>query len=118
MQAVTVTIRAIATRELTAFNKAKAVRKEFLVSIVMGLLFAAILGTISGLWLKDLQVGLVLGAALFCNMVWAGLAGACLPIFVKRLGMDPAVSAGPLLTTTTDVLGYAIFLGLATYFLL
>lgn len=118
MQAVTVTIRAIATRELTALNKMKAIRKEFFVSIVMGLLFAAILGTIGGLWLHDLQVGLVLGGALFCNMVWAGLAGACLPILVGRLGLDPAISAGPLLTTTTDVLGYAIFLSLATYFLL
>jgi magnesium transporter len=118
MQAVTVTIRALATRELTSTNQMKAIRKELFVSIVMGLLFATILGTIGGLWLNELQVGLVLGGALFCNMLWAGLAGACLPIFVRRLGLDPAISAGPLLTTTTDVLGYAIFLGLATYFLL
>ena len=118
LQAVTVSVRAIATRELKPGNALKAVRKEFLVAVVSGLWFAVVIGSITALWLWDLGMGLVLAGALLCNMLWAGFAGICLPIITDRIGMDPAISAGPLLSTTTDVIGYAIFLGFATYFLL
>jgi len=60
----------------------------------------------------------VLAAAMVFNMAWAGLAGTIIPIVLHRFDMDPAVSAGPFLTTTTDVLGFFSFLGLATLFLL
>lgn len=118
MQTVTVTVRAIATKELEYSNTRKSIVKELLVALLTSFLFAMILGTIVAVWLGDIGVGCVLGGALMCNMIWAGFAGTFLPVIVQRLGMDPAISAGPLLTTTTDVLGYAIFLGLATFFLL
>lgn len=118
MQTVTVTVRALATKELEYAHKATAIAKEFFVACITSLVFAVILGSVAAFWLKDWYVGVVLGLALICNMLWAGFAGTGLPILVQRLGLDPAISAGPLLTTTTDVLGYAIFLGLATYLLL
>lgn len=118
MQTVTVTVRALATKELEFAHKGKAIAKEFFVACFTSVVFAIILGSVAALWLKDMYVGVVLGLALICNMLWAGVAGTSLPILVQRLGLDPAISAGPLLTTTTDVLGYAIFLGLATYLLL
>ncbi len=117
MQVVTVIVRAISTRELRKQYILKALRKELLVAFIIGLTFAFILGAIIAFWLPDPRIGMVLGGALFINMLWAGLAGTILPIFIQRLGMDPAISSGPMLTTTTDVLGYAIFLGLATLFL-
>ena len=96
----------------------KSIIKEILVASITSVLFASILGSVAAVWLNDIYVGIVLGIALICNMLWAGFAGTFLPIAVRRLGMDPAISAGPLLTTTTDVLGYSIFLGLATLLLL
>jgi magnesium transporter len=118
MQTVTVTVRALATKELEYGNKGKSIMKEILVASITSVVFALILGGVASLWLHDIYVGIVLGIAVICNMLWAGFAGTFLPILVQRLGMDPAISAGPLLTTTTDVLGYAIFLGLATMLLI
>ncbi len=118
MQTITVTVRALATKELDSNNTRKSIAKEILVAMNTSALFAFILGSVAAVWLGDLYIGIVLGIALICNMMWAGFAGTFVPIMVRRLGMDPAISAGPLLTTTTDVLGYSIFLGLATFLLL
>jgi magnesium transporter len=118
MQTITVTVRALATKELEYNKTRKSIIKEILVASITSVLFATILGSVAAVWLHDTYVGIVLGIALICNMLWAGFAGTFLPIMVRRLGMDPAISAGPLLTTTTDVLGYSIFLGLATLLLL
>jgi magnesium transporter len=119
MQVVTVTVRALATRDLSpGSNLLRAVGKEALVAIVNAAAFAAIMGGIAGLWFGDWHLGAVLAAAMIFNMIWAGLAGTLIPLALDHLGMDPAVSAGPFLTTTTDVLGFFSFLGLATLFLL
>jgi hypothetical protein len=63
-------------------------------------------------------LGAVLASAMMFNMVWAGMAGTLIPLTLNRFGVDPAVAAGPFLTTTTDVLGFFVFLGLASVFLL
>jgi magnesium transporter len=118
MQVVTVVVRALATRDLRDADTWKAVRKEVAVALVVGLFCATTLGAYASFWQGDLRLGAVLFAALMANMLWAAFAGTLLPIIVDRLNMDPAVSAGPILTTTTDVLGYAIFLGLASLILL
>lgn len=118
MQVVTIVVRALATRQLRESDIWKAVSREVLVSLVTGSFFACLLGGIAALWVNDVWLGAILAVALFCNMLWAAFAGTILPIVIHRLGLDPAVSAGPILTTTTDVFGYAIFLGLATLILL
>lgn len=117
MQVVTVTVRALATRELGTVNMLRTVVKELSVAALNGVIFALILGSVAAIWFQDSALGCVLGSALIFNMLWAGLAGTMLPILIARFGMDPALSAGPLLTTTTDVLGFAVFLGLSTLFL-
>jgi magnesium transporter len=81
-------------------------------------IFALVMGVIAATWFHNPALGAVLAAAMIFNMMWAGLAGTIIPLTLDRLGMDPAVSAGPFLTTTTDVLGFFSFLGLATLFLL
>lgn len=87
MQTVTVTIRAIATRELKPGYSWKTILKEFQVSSFIGLFFAIIIGSIAAIWL-DSSVAYVLGAALFFNIVLSSLTGTCLPIFIDRLGLD------------------------------
>ena len=118
MQVVTIIIRALGNHSLREAETWKAVGKELSVGVITGGFFALLLGGIAALWVHDLQVGLILSAALLANILWASFAGTLLPILIHRFGHDPAISAGPLLTTTTDVFGYALFLGLATLFLL
>jgi len=118
MQVVTVTVRALATRELGITNMSRAIWKEVLVGLINGIVFGGIMGTIAAFWFSDPALGMVLGGALVFNMMWAAVWGVILPILIDKMGMDPAISAGPFLTTTTDLLGFAIFLGLAWFFLI
>ena len=118
VQVITVTVRALATRDITpASNVWRIIGKEVLVGMMNAIVFAAILGTIAALWFGHVELGLVLGGAMVFNMIWAGFAGSVIPLIMNRLGFDPATGAGPFLTTTTDVLGFFSFLGLATLFL-
>jgi magnesium transporter len=117
MQVVTIVVRALATRTLREGDTWRAVIKEVAVGLVTSGFFSIVLGTIAAFWSHDIYLGIILAVALICNMLWAAFAGTILPIFIDRLGLDPAISAGPILTTTTDVFGYAVFLGLATILL-
>lgn len=117
MQAVTVTVRALAQRDLRKGQVFRAVYKEIGIAFINSFILAGLLSLIVTLWYEDAVLGLVLGGALMFNMVWSGLAGTLFPVALDRLGFDPAIGSGPLLTTTTDVLGFSIFLGLATIFL-
>jgi magnesium transporter len=118
MQVVTVTVRALATRELTSSNVRRVVGKEVGVGVINGVVFAMIMGSVAAAWFHNVKLGLVLGGAMVFNMIWAGFAGTMIPLAIRRVGLDPAIAAGPLLTTTTDVLGFFCFLGLATLFLI
>ena len=118
MQSVTVVVRALTTKDIKPGNYLRSIGKETVVSCISGILLAPILGVIIAYWIGDIMLGLILAIAMFINMLWAGFAGTFLPIFIRKLGLDPAISAGPILSTLTDVVGYAIFLGLATIILL
>jgi magnesium transporter len=118
VQVITVTVRALATKEITAnSNVWRIISKELLVGLMNACIFAAILGTLGALWFGHIQLGFVLAGAMIFNMVWAGFAGTVIPLAMDRLGLDPATGAGPFLTTTTDCLGFFSFLGLASLFL-
>ena len=118
MQVVTVTVRALATRELGGVNMSRAIWKESGVGLLNGIFFGSLMGCIAAFWFSNAGLGLVLGSALVLNMVWAAVGGVVLPILIDKLGLDPATSAGPLLTTTTDLLSFATFLGFAHLFLM
>jgi magnesium transporter len=118
VQVITVTVRALATRDITPqSNLMRIVGKELIVGFLNALVFAAILGVVAAIWFDHVELGLVLAGAMIFNMIWAGFAGTLIPLVMDRLGFDPAIGAGPFLTTTTDVLGFFSFLGLATLFL-
>jgi magnesium transporter len=117
-QTLTVAVRALAMKELTASNALRIVGKEVLVGGFNGLLFAVLMGIVAWLWFASPEIGIVIAAAMMINLIVAGFAGVAIPVGLDRTGIDPAVGSVVLLTTITDVVGFAVFLGLAALFLL
>lgn len=117
-QTLTVAVRAIATRDLTPANAYRIVFREFLVGATNGLVFALIIGVVGLIWYGSPMLGVVLGLAMVGNMLVAGMAGILIPIGLDKLGVDPAIASGTFVTTVTDLVGFFLFLGLATAILL
>ena len=117
-QALTVAIRALATRDLTPANASRVIRREAFAAIVNGLIFAVVLGVVTYVWFRNLDLALVIAAALLFNLFCAGLAGILVPLGLKKVGADPAVASTVFVTTVTDVVGFLAFLGLSAMFLL
>ena len=117
-QSLTVAVRAIATKDLTGSNVWRVIRREALVGLVNGTIFAIVMGVVGLVWFGSLALGGVIAAAMVINLVVAGLAGAGIPVVLDRLKIDPALASGAFVTTVTDVVGFFAFLGLATWVLL
>ncbi len=117
-QTLTVAVRSLAARELTATNAFRVVNKETLVGLVNGLLFAFLISLVAAVWFQDIALGGVLAAAMVINMVVAALSGILIPLGLDRVGIDPAVASSVFVTTITDVVGFFAFLGLAALLLL
>lgn len=117
-QSLTVIVRALATKELSQTNAFRVISKEILVGLLNGLIFAFVTGLAAYLWYKDLHLSVIFGLAMIFTLLMAGLSGVLIPIFLEKIGVDPAISSVIILTTITDVTAFATFLGLATMFLL
>lgn len=117
-QSLTVAVRALATKDLTSANVWRVIRREALVGLINGLVFAAVMGTVGVVWFGTPMLGLVIAVAMVINLVVAGLAGIVIPVALERLDIDPALASGAFVTTVTDVVGFFAFLGLATVLLL
>ncbi len=113
-QSLTVAVRALATRSLTASNMSRFIGREGLVGLINGVGFAVMIGLLSGLYYANVTLGLVIGFAMIGNMVVAAFAGVLVPIALEKMGADPALASGTFVTTTTDVFGFFAFLGLAS----
>jgi magnesium transporter len=113
-QTMTVAVRALATRDLGRANAWRIVRRELTVGVVNGVLFALILGLIAGTWFRTTDIAAVIGLAMVTVLTAAALGGILIPLALDRLGVDPAVSSGPFVTTVTDIVGFFSFLGIAT----
>jgi magnesium transporter len=113
-QTMTVTVRALATRELSSSNALRIIRRELLVGLFNGIVFATILGIVAASWFGVTDLGLVIALAMVTVLTAAALGGILIPLTLTRLGVDPAVSSGPFTTTITDVIGFLSFLGIAT----
>jgi magnesium transporter len=113
-QTMTVTVRALATRELSNSNAVRIIRRELLVGIFNGVVFATILGIVAASWFGVTDLGFVIGLAMVTVLAAAALGGILIPLVLTKLGVDPAVSSGPFVTTVTDVVGFLSFLGIAT----
>jgi len=117
-QTLTVTVRALATKELTGANAYRVITKEVIVGCFNGIAFAILAGLVAWLWFQSTTLGFVIAAAMIINMVIAGFAGTTIPIMLERFGADPAIASSVFLTTVTDVVGFFAFLGLAALVLL
>jgi len=117
-QTLTVVIRGMALGQVSATNAPWLLRKELAVGILNGCLWSLVVAGLAVLWFKSLSLGIIIGIALLINLFFAALAGMVIPLLLKRFSIDPALAGGVILTTVTDVIGFATFLGLATVFLL
>ena len=117
-QTLTVTVRALATKDVTPANSLRLIGKEGVVGFANGILFAIITGIVAVVWFGQPMLGGVIAAAMVVNMVVAGLSGILIPLGLDRAGVDPAIAATVFLTTVTDIVGFFVFLGLAALVLL
>ena len=118
MQTLAVTIRAIATKELSKSNFNRVVGKEFLIGILNGIIFAVITAVIVQFWFKDINLSILIGISMILNMIVAGLFGILVPVSLKKLNIDPALASSVFVTTITDVIGFLSFLGLGSIYFL
>ena len=114
-QTLAVTVRALATNQLTDSNTRRAITRELLIAVMNGATVAIIAGTGVTLWFGDWHLGTVIASAILCNIVIAGFSGVAIPIVLDRLDQDPAVSSSIFVTMITDSMGFLIFLGLAVF---
>ena len=114
-QAMTVTVRALATRDIARRHRLRVILRETGVGLLNGVAVAICVGAAAGLWFRSVNISAIIAAALIVNMLVAGLAGSMIPLILDRLKIDPAVASGVLLTAMTDMTGFFVFLGLATW---
>jgi len=114
MQTLAVTIRAIATKELSSSNINKIIGKEFFIGVLNGIIFAIITAVIVQLWFKQIDLSIIIAASMVLNMIVAGLFGILIPVTLKRLNIDPALASSVFVTTVTDVIGFLSFLGIGS----
>lgn len=114
IQTATIVVRSMALGELQPQDGLRVLRKEWTLGLIKGLLFGGVLGFVAGVWQGDWLFGFVAGMAMFLNMLVASTTGVLIPLTLRRLGIDPATIAGVFDTMITDLMGFLIYLGLAT----
>jgi|TARA_B110000259_G_scaffold186269_1_gene237092 magnesium transporter len=114
MQTLAVTIRAIATKELSNSNINKIITKEFFIGVLNGIIFAIITGVVIQLWFKQVELSIIIAASMVLNMIVAGLFGILIPVTLKKMNIDPALASSVFVTTVTDVIGFLSFLGIGS----
>lgn len=115
-QTLTLMIRGMAVGQVSNASVRWLLNREFLATALNGVLFALVVSAATMVWFGDKTIGLVIALALVINLTVASVVGTLLPLTLKRLKIDPALAGGVILLTTTDVVGFLSFLGLATYF--
>ena len=117
-QTLTLVIRELALGHISSSNSRWLLRRELGVAGLNGLLWAVVISVVAFLWYQELRLSCIIAAAMMINLIIAALAGAYLPLFLKRLNVDPALAGSVALTTVTDSIGFFAFLGLAQTFYL
>ena len=117
MQTLAVTVRSLATKDLTKNNFTNNIIKEFNIGVLNGIIFAIISSLIVHLWFNDIQLSLIISISMVLTMIVAGLFGILVPVTLKKMNIDPAISSSVFVTTITDVIGFVSFLGVGAYFL-
>jgi magnesium transporter len=113
-QTMTVTVRALATKEIDIYNAGRIIRREMGVGIINGLVFASVVGLVATFWFGS-NIGGIIASAMVINMFAAAMAGIMIPLLLDKVGADPAVASSVFVTAVTDCVGFFAFLGLATW---
>ncbi len=116
-QTLTLVIRGLALGQIAKSNTTSLVTREIMLGLINGVLWATVVFVISVLVFHDASIGIVIAIAMLLNLLVAPLVGVLLPIILRKIGVDPALAGSVLLTTATDIVGYAAVLGLATLLL-
>ena len=114
MQTLAVTIRAIATKELSSSNINQIIGKEFFIGVLNGIIFAVITAVVVHLWFKQIDLSIIIAASMVLNMIVAGLFGILIPVTLKKMNIDPALASSVFVTTVTDIIGFLSFLGIGS----
>lgn len=117
-QSMTVAVRAIATRDLTAQNAGRVIRREVAVGALNGLIFGMIMAGVAAFWFGVPVLAGVIALAMLLTLMAAALGGILIPMVLEHFKIDPALASGPFVTTVTDVVGFFAFLGLASWMIL
>ena len=117
-QSLTVVVRQLALGDIARHDAFRTIKKEVLISLANGVIFAILMGIIASLWFDKGMLGVVIGLSMIINLLSAGFFGSMVPLLLKKMGVDPAIGSTVILTTVTDVVGFFSFLGLATIILL
>ena len=116
-QAMTIYVRAIATKDINKSNYSKLIIKEFLIGTINGLALCLIMGLIAYFWFESIILAIAISIAILINLGFACLVGIIIPVTINKLRIDPALASGIVLTTFTDVFGFLSFLSIATFIL-
>jgi magnesium transporter len=114
IQSITVMVRSLALGDISPGQRGRVIFKEMATGLLNGLAMGVSAGLVVAWVNQSARLGLILAAAMIANLFVAGCAGALVPLALRRLNFDPALSSGPLVTSLTDITGYTVFLGLAT----
>lgn len=117
-QTLALVIRGLALEQISQRNALRLLRKELRIGALNGLIWAIVIGLVVTYWFDNFMLGIVIGAAMIANLFFAAFAGLAVPIALRRLGIDPAIASSVFLTTVTDIMGFVIFLGLASLVLI
>lgn len=117
-QTLVLIIRGLALGQIDGSNARELLKRELVIGVVNGMLFAMVVSVVAMLWFGHAGIGGVIAAAMVINLCCAAMAGVLIPVTLRRVGIDPALAGGMMLTTVTDIMGFFAFLGLATWLLL
>ena len=117
MQTLAVTVRTLATNDLSTNNFSQNILKEFNIGVLNGLIFAVISAMVVQVWFDDILLSMIISMSMIVTMIVAGLFGILVPITLKKMNIDPAIASSVFVTTITDVIGFVSFLGVSAYFL-
>lgn len=117
-QTLTLVTRGLALDQIGPGNLRELLRKELGIALLNGLFWAVVVGAVATAWFGNGELGLVFGVAILINLTNGAVCGTLIPLALVRLGIDPALAGGVLLTALTDVIGFAAFLAMATVFIL
>jgi magnesium transporter len=117
-QTLTVVVRQLALGEIETEDAIRIIKKEVIISLMNGAIFAVVMGFIAWIWFNMPLLGVVIGLSMIINLLMAGFFGAVIPLFLKKIKVDPAIGSSVVLTTVTDIMGFFSFLGLAKVILL